>query len=110
MDMIFHWLASALVVIISAYLLPGVQVKGFLAALATAVVIALLNIVVRPVLLFLTLPINIVTLGLFTLVINAAIIMLASAIVPGFKVDNWWWALLFSIVVTLITLVFGVNR
>lgn len=110
MDIIIHWLASALVVIISAYLLSGVHVKGFLSALATAVVLGLLNIVVRPILLFLTLPINILTLGLFTLVINAAIIMLASAIVPGFKVDSWWWALLFSIVLTLITLVFGLNK
>lgn len=110
MDMIIHWLASTLVVIISAYLLPGVQIKGFFSAFVTAVVIALLNLVVRPILLFLTLPINIITLGLFTLVINAAIIMLASAIVPGFKVDSWWWAILFSIVVSLITIVFGLNR
>lgn len=110
MDMLIHWLASTLVVIVGAYLLPGVHVKGFLSALATAVVLALLNLVVRPILIFLTLPINILTLGLFTLVINAAIIMLASAIVPGFKVDNWWWAILFSIVITLITLVFGLNR
>jgi putative membrane protein len=110
MDLIIHWLVSSLVIVISAYLLPGVHVKGFLAALSTAVVLAVLNLVVRPILLFLTLPINILTLGLFTLVINAGIIMLASAIVPGFKVDSWWWALLFSIVVTLITLVFGLNK
>lgn len=110
MDLIIHWLASSLVIIISAYLLPGVHIKGFLAALSTAVVLAILNLVVRPILLFLTLPINILTLGIFTLVINAGIIMLASAIVPGFKVDNWWWALLFSIAVTLITLVFGLNK
>ena len=110
MDMLIHWLASTLVVIVSAYLLPGVQIKGFLSALATAIVLALLNLVVRPILIFLTLPITILTLGLFTLVINAAIIMLASAIVPGFKVDSWWWAILFSIVVTLITLVFGLNK
>lgn len=109
MDALIHWLASTLVVIISAYLLPGVQIKGFLSALATAIVIALLNLVVRPILLFLTLPINLLTLGLFTFVINAGIIMLASAIVPGFKVDSWWWALLFSIVLTLLTLVFDLK-
>lgn len=110
MDLLIHWLASSLVIIISAYLLPGVHVKGFLAALATAVVLGVLNLIVRPILLFLTLPINLLTLGLFTLVINAAIIMLATVIVPGFKVDNWWWALLFSIAVTLISLVFGLNK
>ncbi len=105
-----HWLAATLVVLISAYLLPGVQVTGFFAAFVTAVVIALLNLVVRPILLLLTLPINIVTLGLFTLVINAAIIMLASAIVPGFKVTGWGWAILFSLVLTLLSLVFGLDR
>lgn len=109
MDTLIHWLASTLLVIISAYLLPGVQIKGFLSALTTAIVIALLNLVVRPILLFLTLPINLLTLGLFTFVINAGIIMLASAIVPGFKVDSWWWALLFSIVLTLLTLVFDLK-
>lgn len=109
MDTLIHWLASTLLVIISAYLLPGVQIKGFLSALTTAIVIALLNLVVRPILLFLTLPINLLTLGLFTFVINAGIIMLASAIVPGFKVDNWWWALLFSVVLTLLTLVFDLK-
>lgn len=92
----------AIAVMIAAYILPGVTVSGFLTALIVALVLGLINAVIKPILLILTLPINILTLGLFTFVINAAIILLVSAIVPGFRVDGFWWALLFSIVLSII--------
>jgi putative membrane protein len=88
----------AFAVIVSAYILPGVTLASFWTALVVALVLGLLNAFIKPLLIILTLPINILTLGLFTLVINALVIMMASAIVPGFKVDGFWYAMLFSIV------------
>jgi putative membrane protein len=102
MIFLIHWLITTISVLIAAYLLPGVQVKGFFAALVTALVLGLINTFIRPILLILTLPINILTLGLFTFVINALLILLTSAVVPGFDVRNFWWALLFSFVLSLI--------
>jgi putative membrane protein len=102
MIFLIHWLITTIAILISAYLLPGVTVKGFFAALVTALVLGLINTFIRPILLILTLPINILTLGLFTFVINALLILLTSAVVPGFYVRNFWWALLFSFVLSLI--------
>ena len=99
---LINWLIMTIAILISAYVLPGVHVVGFIAALVAALVIGLINTFIKPVAIILTLPINILTLGLFTFVINALLIMLASAIVPGFKVDGFWWALLFSLVLSVI--------
>ncbi|HXV19408.1 MAG TPA: phage holin family protein [Desulfuromonadales bacterium] len=102
MNFLLQWLVSGLAIIITAYLLPGVRVAGFFAALVTALILGLINAFIRPVLILLTLPLNILTLGLFTLVINALLIMLAAAIVPGFSVQGFWWALLFGLVLAVI--------
>ena len=102
MIFVIHWLMTTIAILIAAYLLPGVTVKGFVAAVVTALVLGLINTFIRPILLILTLPINILTLGLFTFVINALLIMLTTAVVPGFDVRNFWWALLFSFVLSLI--------
>ncbi len=89
-------------VFITAYVLPGVTVSGFWAALTAAVIIGILNAFIRPILILLTLPITLITLGLFTLVINAFLIMLTSKIVPGFWVKDFWWALAFSLILFLV--------
>lgn len=107
MNLLVLWLVSGLAIIITAYLLPGVRVTGFFAALVTALVLGLINAFIRPVLILLTLPLNILTLGLFTLVINALLIMLAAAIVPGFSVQGFWWALLFGLVLAVINYALG---
>jgi putative membrane protein len=88
---------------LSTYILPGVHVNGFTSALILALVLAILNAIVRPILVLLTIPITFLTLGLFLLVINALIILLAEAIVPGFQVDGFLWALIFSIILSIIT-------
>lgn len=102
MQLLINWLVSALAILITAYFLPGVTVGGLVPALIFAVVLGILNIIIKPILLILTLPINILTLGLFTFVINALVIMLASYIVPGFAVAGFLWALLFGIILTLV--------
>lgn len=93
---------SAFAVIVTAYVLPGVKVDGFTAALITAIILGLANAFLRPFLLFLTLPLNILTLGLFTFVVNAFLVMLTASIVPGFGVASFWWALGFSLILSLV--------
>jgi len=103
MGILVNWLVSGFAIFATAYILPGVHVDGFIAALITAVVLGLVNAFVRPILVLLTLPINILSLGLFLFVINAFMVWLAAQIVPGFRVDGFGWALLFSLVLTLVS-------
>ncbi len=106
MNFLINWIVSALVIIVAAYVLPGVTVSGFAAAFAAALVLGLVNAFIKPVLLALTLPINFLTFGLLTLVINAALILLVSRIVPGFSVATFWWALLFGMILSIVNYAF----
>ena len=94
-------LLTALAVIILATILPGITVTGYVTAIIVAVVISLLNMFVRPLLIFFTLPATIVTLGLFLFVINAVIILLADKLVDGFGVSGFFTALLFSVLLSI---------
>lgn len=100
MGFIIRLLFTTAIVMFLCWLLPGVEVAGWTSALWVAVVMGLLNMFLRPVLVFMTLPATVVTMGLFLLVINAVIIMLSAYFVQGFVVENFWYALLFSIVLT----------
>lgn len=99
---ILKWMGSVAAVLIAAYFLPGVVVAGLWSALIVALVLGLLNLTIKPLLVLLTLPINIITLGLFTFVINALMVLLASSIVKGFSVVGFLNALLFSLLLTII--------
>jgi len=103
MKTIIHWVVSALAILLTAYLLPGVHVDGIVAALILAVVLGVINAFLRPLLVVLTLPITILTLGFFVLIINGLLVMLASYIVPGFTIDGFWWALAFGIVLAIVS-------
>lgn len=103
MAILLNLLVSSVAVFITAYILPGIKVNNFFTAIVVAIVLGVINAFLKPILIILTLPINVLTLGLFTFVINALLIMLTSFLVPGFYVTNFWWALLFSLVVSLIT-------
>ncbi len=89
-------------VMISAYVIPNVYVDGFLVAVIVAVILSVVNFIIKPIVTLLTLPINILTLGLFTFVINALMVLLVSSIVPGFVVVGLWSAVLFSIVLSIV--------
>jgi putative membrane protein len=102
MKFILRLLLSALAVILLANILPGVEVSAFGSAVLVALVLSLLNLIVKPILVILTLPVTILTLGLFLLVINALIILLASSLVSGFSVDGFWQALLFSLLLSVL--------
>jgi putative membrane protein len=99
-------LVNGLAVLIASFLLPGVHVNNMLNAVIVAAVLALLNAFIKPLLILLTIPITVFSFGLFLLVINAGLIMLADYIVPDFEVDGFWWGLLFSIVLWAINSVF----
>jgi putative membrane protein len=102
MGILIGLLISAIAVFVSAYVLPGVHVDSFVTAVIVAVVLGVLNTFLKPVLVILTLPVNILSLGLFTIVINMAILYLATYLVPGFKFDGLMWAFLFSLVLWLV--------
>lgn len=106
MDLIIKLLVNALAVFALGYVLKGVQVRSFGSALLVAIVLALLNAFVRPIIIFLTIPLTILTFGLFLLVINALIVMIVDAIMDGLKVENFWWALIFSVLMSLLNLIF----
>ncbi len=105
MRFIIQLIISTLAVLITAYFLPGVRIDGnnFFIALEVAAVLAFLNAIIKPIMIVLTIPITIVTLGFFLLAINAFIILLASRLVDGFHVDGFWWALLFSLILSVVT-------
>jgi putative membrane protein len=102
MKAIIKLVLMGVAVMISAYVIPNVYVDGFLTAVVVAVILSIVNFIIKPIVTILTLPINILTLGLFTFVINAGMVLLVSRIVPGFYVTGWLSAVLFSIVLSVI--------
>lgn len=99
-------LISAFAIMIASYLLSGVYVESFFTGILIAIVLGLLNAVVKPILVLLTLPITIVTMGLFLWVINVIIIEIAAYLLDGFIVDGFWWAALFSMLITALIYIF----
>jgi len=104
---LFKLLIRGLAVFTASYVTPGVEVASFWVAVITAIILGVLNTFLRPILVLLTLPVNILTLGLFTVVINVLIIMLTSSLVPEFTVENLISALLFSIILALVNSFLG---
>jgi putative membrane protein len=98
-----RWLVQALAIFATAHLLDGIRVSGILSAVAAAAILGILNALFRPILLILTLPINILTFGLFTFVINALLLLMASGVIPGFEVRGFWAAVGGSIVISLVS-------
>ena len=108
MAMFLRWVLYSLAIMLIAWLLPGISVSSFWAALLVIIIMGLLNMFLRPILLFITLPINFLTLGLFSFVLNALLFMLAGYIAPGFSVDGFWSALLGSLSLALLSI--PINR
>jgi len=100
-------LLSAVAVLIAAYILPGVDIADFWSALWVAIALAILNVTLKPLLIIFTIPITFVTLGLFLLVINSIIILMADYFIDGFEVDGFWWALILSVVLSVINSLFS---
>lgn len=103
MNLLAKWIINAIAIFATGFLLSGVHVQDFKVALIAALVLGIVNATIKPILFLLTLPITILTLGLFTLILNAFLIILTSQLVPGFKVDSFLWAFLFSLVNSVIS-------
>jgi putative membrane protein len=102
MAILLNLIVSTIAVLITAYIIPGVHLESFFVAVVVAVVLAVINAVIRPVVSLLTLPINLMTLGLFSFVITALMVLLTAMIVPGFEINGFVTALLFGIVLSII--------
>ena len=110
MSWITKLLLNAVALIIASYLLPGVEVENFYDAVILAIVLAILNALVKPLLIIVTIPITLITLGLFLFCINAIILLIADKLVDGFDVDGLWWAFLLSLVMSILNSIFGLNE
>lgn len=104
---ILRWLLMTISILIAAFIVPGVSVSGVWAALWLALFLGLVNIFLKPFLILITLPINVLTLGLFTFVINAFLVLLSATVIKGFEVQGFWVAVLFSIVLSVISYALG---
>ena len=106
--MFVRWICFALAIIFTAWVIPGIEVSSFLSAMFACVIIALINTFIKPVLKLVTLPINFLTIGIFSLVLNALLLMLAGWITPGLEVEGFWSAFFGSIVLSLFSI--GISR
>ncbi len=107
MRLLIKLLVNAFAVMVTAYLLPGVHVEGYFAAFVVVIVLGILNMIVKPILHILALPITILTFGLFAIAVNAIVILLTSRLLSGFSVDGFWWAVWFSVVLWLVSWFFS---
>ena len=98
-----RWLILTVAIIATSYLAGGIQVSGFFSAFFAAAILGILNAFFRPLLLLLTLPLNVLTLGLFTFVINAIMLIMASGVIPGFEVHGFWSAVFGSLLISIIS-------
>jgi putative membrane protein len=98
---VLRWFFLTVAITVAAYLIKGIQVDGFISALMAAAILGVLNVFFRPILLILTLPLNIVTFGLFTFVVNAILLMMASGVISGFHVNGFWSAIFGSLIISI---------
>ncbi len=104
--MIWSLLVNSIGIFVIGYILKGVQIKSFFTSIGVAILLAIINTLVKPILVFLTLPITILTFGLFILVINALMLMLVDELVEGMKIKSFGWAFLFSLLLAVLNLGF----
>src|SRR6056297_1777360 len=108
-NIIIKWLFFSVLLLIVAWIVPGIDITSFGAAFVSAAVIALINTFIKPFIMLVTLPINLLTLGLFTLIINALLLMLAAYIVPGFSISGFFAALFGFILFSLLSMIVNLN-
>lgn len=100
---LFRWIVLTVAILFAAYLIDGIYVRGFLSAFMAAAILGILNAFLRPVLLIVTLPFNILTLGLFTFIINALLLKMASGVISGFEIQGFWPAVLGALIISIVS-------
>ncbi len=103
MGLVLRWLVLTVAILAASYLIEGIHVAGFFSAFFAAAVLGVLNAFLRPVLILLTLPVNVLTFGLFTFIINAVLLLMVSGVISGFEVRGFWTALLGSLVISIVS-------
>jgi len=101
--LLIRWIILTVAIIVASYLLEGIHISSFFSAFLAAAILGILNALFRPVLLILTLPINILTLGLFTFIINALMLKMVSGVIPGFEVYGFWTAVFGSLIISIVS-------
>ena len=101
--LLLKWVLFTLIVLFTAWIIPGISVENILTAFIVAIVLALINVFIKPLLNLITLPINVLTLGVFTLIINAFLLMFVAYLVPGFEIDGFWSAFFGAILLSLLS-------
>ncbi len=107
MKLIIDWIVKALILLLTTYFIPGFQIDSFILALIVVLVLGLLSVFIKPLLLFISLPINFLTLGLFTFVINAVLLYVAAWVVPGFNIDGFLTAVIAALVMAILSALFS---
>lgn len=111
MNLLTRFIVNCIAVAVGAMILPGIHINNaFLSLIGVTLVLSLLNTLLKPLLILITIPVTVLTFGLFLLVINALVIMLAGNMLDNFAVDGFWWALLFSFVISFVNSLFGVKE
>ena len=105
MGLLIRWILNAVALFVVVSVVPGFHYKSWISLLIAAAVLGLLNTIVRPILFVLTLPLTVITLGLFLLILNAIMLELTAWLVPGFGIDGFWWAIVGALVLAIVTLV-----
>ena len=103
MGLLIRWLILTAAIMVASYLIQGIEVKGFFSAFFAAAILGVLNVFFRPILLILTLPINILTLGFFTFIINAVLLKMASGVISGFVVHGFWSAVFGGLIISVVS-------
>ncbi len=110
-DILLNLIVNTLSIFAVSYILPGVHVDSFLTAIIVAVVLSVFNVTLKPLLIIITIPITLLTFGLFLLVVNVLVLYAAAALIDGFTIDGFWWAVLFSVLVSLVnSIMFGTSN
>ncbi len=103
MNMILKWILFALLIMFIAWVIPGITVTGFISALIVVIVLSIVNLFIRPVVEFISIPLNVITLGIFSLIINALLFLLAAKFSPGFQIDGFWSGFFGALILSVFT-------
>lgn len=103
MNVIIRWILFALLIMLIAWIIPGITITGFVSALIVVVILSIVNVLIRPIVQFVSLPLNVLTLGIFSLIINALLFLLVAKFSPGFQIDGFWSGFFGALILSIMT-------
>ena len=103
MNVIIKWILFALLIMLIAWLIPGITITGFISALIVVIVLSIVNLLIRPIVEFISLPLNFITLGIFSLILNALLFLLVAKFSPGFQIDGFWSGFFGALILSIFT-------